>query len=245
MKVTIAAAQIPQSNDPAENLSRILTVMDNVSADIICFPETALTGECKESLDDFHLAIANKAKERGIWCIYGAYVRRGRNVHNEAFVVNRSGQVISSYQKKHLWSVEEGVTAGNRINTPVSTEFGLIGLIICWDIAFPEEVRRLAQQGARIVFCPAYWYGRQYRTTQMIEMLPRVRAFENQIYFVLCDAYTAETAARSRICSPLKVLAEARVAEEIITATVDMAELEKFRKIFDCWKRPASRHDPL
>lgn len=239
MPITIAAAQIPQSNDLTENLSRILTVMDSVSADIICFPETALTGECKESPDDFHRAIAEKAKERGIWCIYGAYVRRGRQkdwVYNEALAVNRNGQVVSFYQKKHLWSVEKGVEAGNGANIPVATEFGPIGLIICWDIAFPEEVRRLARQGARIVFCPTYWYGRQYCTTQMIEMLPRVRAFENQIYFVLCDAYSDETAARSRICSPLKVLAEAKVAEEIITTTVDMAELQELRKTFDCWK---------
>lgn len=239
MPVTIAAAQIAQGNDLTKNLSRILAVMENVPANIICFPETALTGEHKESPDEFHQAIAEKAKERSIWCIYGAYVRRGRYkdlVYNEALVVNPNGQVVSFYQKKHLWSVEKGVEAGSGRNNPVETEFGPIGLIICWDIAFPEEVRRLARQGARIVFCPTYWYGRQYRTTQMIEMLPQVRAFENQIYFVLCDAYTDETASRSRICSPLKVLAEAKVAEEIITATVDMAELDELRNTYDCWK---------
>lgn len=236
MIISVAAAQISQNNNPRENLSKILTVMDKTQADIICFPETALSGKYKEPLDDLHFIIAEKAKQRGIWCIYGAYSNRSGKVYNEVLIINRYGELVFSYQKKHLWSVEKGITPGSDTNMPIETEFGPIGVITCWDIAFPEETRHLSQQGARIIFCPAYWYGRQYRTSRLIEILPQVRAFENQLYFVFCDAYTTETAARSRICSPIKVFAEAKIGEEIITATIDMAELEKLRELFDCWK---------
>ncbi|OGY78598.1 MAG: hypothetical protein A3B74_04420 [Candidatus Kerfeldbacteria bacterium RIFCSPHIGHO2_02_FULL_42_14] len=134
--------------------------------------------------------------------------------------------------------MEKGeITPGPGTNRVIETEFGKIGVIICWDIAFPEATRKLAQQGAQIVFCPAYWYGRQHHTSEIIRILPQVRAFENQIYFVLCDAATWETAGRSRICSSLQTLAATNNTDErILIATADLEELEKRRRLFDCWR---------
>ena len=116
----------------------------------------------------------------------------------------------------------------------IDTEFGKIGVIICWDIAFPETVRLLAARGAKIIFCPSYWYA-QYGTGNAIAGLPLARAFENQVFFVLADAFAPETAKASRICSPLRTLSAAGNCEVVISAKVDLDELADLRRTFNCW----------
>lgn len=233
--VKVSLAQIPQSDFPEQNVERILRYMDLArGSDIVCFPETSLTGANKLAyLDVQKAAIARKARELGLWCVYGAYARSGDGTFNEAYVLDRDGVLRHTYRKKHLW-FEGGVTPGDS-NDVIETDFSKIGIVICWDIAFPEETRTLARNGAEIVFCPSYWF-EKYGTARVIEILPQARAFENQVYFALCDAYTDETAARSRICSPLRVLAEADIREELISAKLDLGELRGLRETFDCWK---------
>lgn len=237
MKVTIAVAQIGQSDVPAKNCLAIMDVLARTRADIICFPETALTGGSPiKKGDSFHQRIADQARSVGQWGIYGAYTRQGNLVFNEVFVVDRQGRQVAVYRKRHLWKTEQAwVRPGQAELSPIDTEFGPIGVITCWDIAFPSEVQRLAGLGARIIFCPAYWYGPENGTTEVIEGLPLSMAFVCQSFFVLCDAYTTrETSARSRICSPRQVLVQAEQKEEIITATVDLAEVDRSRQDFDC-----------
>jgi predicted amidohydrolase len=67
---------------------------------------------------------------------------------------------------------------------------------------------------------------------------PNARAHENQIYFVFCDASPVGTAGigRSRILSPVRTRAEAKEAEEIITAKVDLDRLKTMRERYDCSK---------
>ncbi len=242
MKVTIAVAQIGQSDDPAENCRIMMDVLASAEverADIVCFPETALTGCSSIPEGELHFAIAEQTKRMNKWCIYGGYTKRVGTVFNEVFVVNRHGQRVHVYQKRHLWAGEaKTVQAGQDENLPIDTEFGPIGVITCWDIAFPGEAQRLAGLGARIIFCPAYWYGPENGTTEVIEGLPLSLAFFCQAFFVLCDACTDETSARSRICSPRAVLVAADPKEQVITATVDLDEVNMLRQTFDCWKLP-------
>ena len=89
MVVRVAAAQIPQTNDIAENCERIVDVIRKTKADIICFPETALTGESKplifgNEIVGFHGRIVSAAMAEKKWAVYGAYADRGDTVFNEA-----------------------------------------------------------------------------------------------------------------------------------------------------------------
>lgn len=239
MRVRVAAAQIRQSNDAKENCERIVEVIVQTEANIICFPETALTGESKPlvsgEIRNFHIRIIDAAVAAKKWVIYGAYSNRGVAVFNEALVVGPNG-VVAAYGKRNLWATEEGVSAGLTSPPVIETEFGHIGVLICWDLAFPETVRSLAGRGAKIIFCPSYWY-EKYGTAGVIAGLPLVRAFENQVFFVLADACSEETAMASRICSPRQVLSAAGMTERVITAELDLKELERSRAIFNCWPR--------
>lgn len=232
--IHMTLAQIEQTDTPSDNLEHMMAIMDAVRTDLIVFPETQLSGlEQNEDLSSLHEAVAERARMRKMWIAYGSYHREEDKVYNVALLRDRNGELHLDYRKVHLWQ-EPGVTPGTTQRV-VETELGNIGMIICWDIAFPESCRDLARQGADIILCPSYWYGKEYGTTQVIDNLPLVRAFENQLYVGYCDAYTQDgsTAGRSKICSPLQVLASAQEQEtDFIAAMVDLSDLARIRNTF-------------
>ena len=86
------------------------------------------------------------------------------NIYNTAYVFDRSGKQIAKHRKMHLFDIQikggqhfkesETLTAGNSITT-FDTEFGLMGLCICYDFRFPELGRLMALKGAKIIIVPA------------------------------------------------------------------------------------------
>ncbi|MBI4170843.1 MAG: carbon-nitrogen hydrolase family protein [Candidatus Aenigmarchaeota archaeon] len=235
--VRISAVQMPVADSLEDNLAKITPYMEAArGSDIVCFPETSLTGESRLPYTEVEAAVksvGDRARSLGMWSIVGGYARRGNKIFNELYVVNRDGDLAYTYRKKHLWKDEKGITPG-KTNRVVATDFGTIGVINCWDIRYPLETLRLAQEGADMVFCPAYWY-KKYGTSEALGAMAHAAAFQNQIYFVLCDAYSEETAAESRIWSPLGTLAKAERKECIISADINLTDLKELRKTFDCY----------
>ncbi len=237
--VRISAIQMeinPLSID--ENVRRIQEYMDSArGSDITCFPELSLTHQLKPTyaeLESCLESIGNKSASLGMWSIIGGYAQRGGRTFNEIYVINRDGRLVHTYQKRHLWRVEEGVTPGTA-NRVLDTDFGKIGVINCWDIAFFDDVRTLAVSGAEIIFCPSYWYDKPKPNKTPYFGYPEARAHENQIYLVLCDAHSEETLGRSKILSPVEILAEAN-GECMISADIGIPKLGGLREQFDCWK---------
>jgi predicted amidohydrolase len=231
MKVVVA--QIGQVNDPAKNTKKILSVLEKVQGDIVCFPETSLSGELKDlDFSPYHQLIAQKVKEKKIWCIYGSYAKRDGRIFNETYLLNPNGEIVFIHRKRHLWVIEKGsVTPGVDESRVIDIGMAKIGIINCWDIAFPEESRALARKGADVIFCPAYWMDTE---CEFVEILPRARAFENQIFFIFCDAATSETASRSIVCSPVDVVAQAKPGEEVFGVDLDISKTKSWRKLYDC-----------
>lgn len=240
--IRVGAAQVGQVDNPEENLQTIVGMMKIWTSyvDILCFPEISLTGQVKDKdLTDLHEEIQRQARLTDLWVVYGAYAKRDEQVYNEAYIIDNKGRLRLTYQKQNLWNTEEGVSSGNE-SPVINTELGNLGLVICWDLARPENVRKLVAQGAEIVFCPSYWYvGREFDATDVIDRLPSATAFQNQVFLVYCDAYTPnrETAGLSKILSPTYVLAAARPDRaEIITARLDREKLWQSRQVFNCWQ---------
>lgn len=236
--LNVTLAQIEQTNNPDENLELMVGIINQVRTDFLVFPETQLSGLDQESDLSWHTKVlAEKAQKADLWLVYGSYQRTGESVFNSARIIDSNGKTRLIYYKNNLWG-EQNVTAGVN-NRVLKTDRGNLGLVICWDLAHPRAIRQLTQGGVDLVFCPSYWFGEQFGTTQVIDNLPLVRAFENQVYLAYCDAYTknGETASRSKICSPLKVLAQAEPQQkQLITADVDLSKLDYLRETFNCWK---------
>jgi predicted amidohydrolase len=141
----------------------------------------------------------------------GIYERDGKVIFNTAVLIGRNGELIGKYRKTHLpreeW--EGGISPGDEY--PVfTTDFGKVGLLICWDLQFPEPARALANRGAELILLPI-WGGS--------EVLARARAIENSIYLA-SSSYDM----RTFIVDPSgQVLAEAGKEKPVAIAAIDLA----------------------
>jgi 5-aminopentanamidase len=79
------------------------------------------------------------------------------HVHNTAVVADR-GSVVAGYRKVHLWGAEQrAFTPGDQPPAVVDTSVGRIGVMVCYDLEFPEWVRRAAEAGAELLVVPVNW----------------------------------------------------------------------------------------
>jgi len=122
--------------------------------------------------------LAAWAREHSSYVIFGLKTKKGDLVYNSAILLDRQGQVVGQYNKAHPTEGElkDGTTPGEDAGPPVfKTDFGTIGIQICFDVNWRDGWRHLKEQGAQIVFWPsAYPAARQ---------LPAL-ALVNEVYVV-------------------------------------------------------------
>jgi len=109
---------------------------------------------------------AELAAKHGLWLSAGSMPERGADgrVYNTAYVFDRAGRMAAKHRKMHLFDIDvrggqrflesETLAPGNAV-TVFDTEFGPIGLCVCYDFRFPELGRLMAVRGARLVLVPA------------------------------------------------------------------------------------------
>lgn len=125
-------------------------------------------------------ALGDLAREKSAWVVAGIYEREGVAVYNTAVLLDRSGALVGTYRKVYLprEEIEGGLTPGS--SYPVfDTDFGRVGLMICWDTQYADPSRALALAGAELLLVPI-WGGN--------ETLVRARAIENRV-FVATSGY--------------------------------------------------------
>ncbi len=158
------------------------------------------------------------ARRRKAWVAAGIYERDGRAVYNTAVLMDREGRVAGKYRKVYLprEEVERGLTPGS--SYPVfETDFGRVGMMICYDVFFPDPARALAAQGADLILLPI-WGGD--------EALAAARAIENKV-FLAASGYDHPT----YIMDPDgKRVAQAPQRGEVAVAEIDLA-----RRYTDPW----------
>ncbi|KAM0286770.1 hypothetical protein ACHAQH_000790 [Verticillium albo-atrum] len=110
------------------------------------------------------------AKELAIAIVPGTLVEhqpKTDDLVNIAYFISTRGEVLSRYQKKNLWHNERPHLVPNpSAHQAFDTELGdgcRVGMLVCWDLAFPEAMRELVRDGARVVIIPAFWMMDQYR----------------------------------------------------------------------------------
>lgn len=186
--------------------------------DIVCLPEGITvvgTGqsywEVGESLPGPTTErLGTLARELHSYVVAGLYEKEGVILYNTAVLIGRDGKIAGKYRKTHLpreeW--EAGITPGDQY--PVfQTDFGTVGLMICWDVQFPEPARAMARQGAEVLLLPI-WGGN--------EVLAKARAIENHV-FLVSSSYDMKTF----IVDPVgSVLAEADSAHPLASASLSL-----------------------
>ena len=163
-------------------------------------------------------ALGALARQKHAWVVAGLYEREGTTVYNTAVLVDREGRLAGRYRKVYLprEEVEGGLTAGNAY--PVfTTDFGTVGLMICWDTNFADPARALALAGAEVLLVPIAGGN---------ETLVHARAIENRV-FVATSGYDIAT----EVVDPDgKTLARAVTDGTVAVATIDLA-----RRYTDSW----------
>jgi predicted amidohydrolase len=163
-------------------------------------------------------ALGELARRKHAWVVAGLYERDGAAVHNTAVLIGRDGAVAGTYRKVYLprEEVEGGLTAGSSF--PVfTTDFGTVGLMICWDTQFADPARSLALAGAELLLVPIAGGN---------ETLVKARAIENRV-FLATSGYDYPTQA---LDPDGRVLASALTDGTVALATVDLA-----RRYDDPW----------
>ena len=208
LKIAVVQFRINQF-EPEKNLKKAEKFIAQVSgkADIIVFPEDFLTGGVEadiiEKFEDregrYRKHFQELARKYKIDIVPGSFIE-GTNSgrYNTTYFIDSSGKVKATYRKVNLWLTErKHITAGNQICV-FNTKYGKCGLVICWDLNFPEIFRKMAQKGVQIVFCPSLWYlGKDYKPYKKynpraeidhVNALCLARAVENNIVLVYAGA---------------------------------------------------------
>lgn len=144
-------------------------------ADLVVLPELASSGYtfsseaeaagCAEDPDDGPTvtALVEVARDTGMHIVCGIDERDGDCRHNSAVMLGPSGR-LASYRKLHLFYDEQSWFVPGASLPVVDLPFGRVGMIICYDLWFPEAVRALALAGADIVAVPTNWVASFKRT---------------------------------------------------------------------------------
>lgn len=255
----IAVLQTDTQDDKAANLKMIAEMIDEAAeggAKFLAMPEMVnYIGTRSGFLENAEIIpdgvtsrlFSEKAKHLGIW-IHGGSICEisddNSRVCNTSIVFNPSGELAAKYRKIHLYDVEafresDSIKAGNEIVT-FNTEFGVMGLSICYDLRFPEIYSIMANKGAKLIFVPAQF---NIKTgPDHWEVLLRARAIENTCYIIAPDQIGKKrnfpAYGRSMIIDSWgNVIAKASDKPGIIFADIDINNVDSVRE-----KMPSLRH---
>ena len=255
-EVTVATVQMqPKLAEQQENLIRMGEWLDKVCTeqrvDLVVFPELITTGyECGVQFTDLAERvpgptvnlIAQRASDYGAYVLFGMASKEKVEsiLYDTAVLVGPDGEVIGHYNKVHLRGEERlAFRPGFRYDV-WETEFGVVGTMLGWDLAFPEVARGLALEGAEIICVCSNWENPnadEWRTYLLS------RAYENSVYVAganrVGEEYTYTFFGDSMIVGPRgQVYGTVDGGEEgYVVARIDLDEIRRFREeyqLFQC-----------
>lgn len=249
-KVSIGIIQMNSGRGEVEtNISKAEEMIGEAAekgSNIICLPELFSTGHhlayLKEKTNELGMkyfedtvsAISNAAKKHGVYIIAPFVEERELTgvAYNSALFFNKDGSLAGSMAKTHLWALERFHFKEGSEFPLFETEYGKIGIAICYDIGFPEVARSLCLQGADIIFAPSAW---RVEDEDMWDLNLPQRALENILFTVGVNAvYKDEELnlfGKSKVCNPRgKVLKELpRDKEMVEVVEIDLEDIVKYR----------------
>ena len=254
----VALVQFKASVNKEENLKKIISYISKASSKkaLLCaFPEfmmfytkSSQTSKELASLSEtingnFISSISKAAKENRIEVVGSFYEKSKKNnrVYDTSFVINNSGKVISTYRKIHLYDAlgfkeSDKMIPGSKITKPIGTSIGKIGMMICYDLRFPEMSRALAIAGSEVLIVPSAWVKGPMKEEHWIT-INKTRAIENGCYVIAPDQVGNIYCGRSLVVDPYgKVLVDMKKKQGIIFVDIDLKKVKEIRKVLPLLK---------
>lgn len=236
--------------DVQASLARALPLVDEAAAagaNMVVFPELFTTGyhldtvgprmaELAEPISGPTVrALQEAARKNHVYIVAPiALLHELEGVpYNSAVFVNADGSVQGSFDKVHLWALERFYFRAGCQYPVFDTEFGRVGVMICYDMGFPEAARSLALQGTELIVCPSAWC---VEDADVWRINGPCRALENTVFLGAANRIGHEgddlyMHGDSTVYGPRgNVIARAQAEEEcIVFANIDFDEVRKHR----------------
>lgn len=197
IKVTTIQPPVPDANkvrtiDMINKGLELLEESGKTSSDVSCLPEyfnvfgLSLEDSRKKAMSHQELILEQIIKinrKFSMYTILSVMEKRGEKFYNTGLIIDRKGVITGRYDKMHLTRKEKeenGITSGD--SYPVfDLDFGRAGIMICYDIYFPETARILTLNGAEIIFFPSL---QRHVTEDLCQLQVRARAFDYSVYII-------------------------------------------------------------
>lgn len=195
----------PRFGKVSENLERVASALNGASADIIVLPELAFTGySFRDRAELAFLAedpaesptlekLGQLCRNNGFFLVTGFAEKSGTRIFNSALLIGPDG-LASTYRKLHLFDSEKACfDPGDRHPEPVEIPGATIGMMVCFDWAFPEVARSLAIQGTDLLCHPSNL------VLTWCQQAMLTRCLENAVFAVTANRHGTEVRARGSL----------------------------------------------
>ena len=258
----VAIVQFKASTTKEQNLKKILDYIKKASkrgAQLCAFPEFMMfytkpsqtpkeLASLSETINgNFVKTISKAAKKHSIQVIGTFYEKSNKKnrVYDTSFLINKSGKVVSKYRKIHLYDAfgfkeSKKMVPGSKIVKPSQTTLGKIGMLICYDLRFPEMSRSLALSGSEILVAPSAWVKGKNKEDHWIT-INKTRAIENGCYVVAPDQVGNIYCGRSIVVDPFgKILLDMKKRQGIGVVNISSEKIKKTRTVLPLLKNRRS-----
>ena len=208
--------------DAVEKCLKMVEMAAQAGTDLIVTTE-AVNHCLFYSLEHIHIKrLKIIAEKYNTYIVAGLHIQRDGKKYNSALLFGPTGNIEEIYDKVHLPAEEAAIVSAGDDYKVVETRWGRLGLLICWDLQFPEAARILALKGADIIACP---------TLGWEDIYGLARAYENSLYIVAAMVISVnynvwnEYMGTSCIVNPIgkKIASSQKEDDDIISATIDVS----------------------
>lgn len=233
MRIGLGQIQ-PVPGDMKENKNKIIDYIRKAhekNCDLVVFPELAFVGYDLDEKDlkkvaetvegEMVSSLREIGKELGIHIIAGYPERDGKDfnkIYNSCVFIDDKGRILENMRKFYLWKKENiRFERGDRLPV-VETKLGKIGLLMCYDIEFPEPARIEALQGAEVIVVPSCWSRFGQRRWE-IDLA--ANALFNLLYLCGVNVVDENCCGRSQVVGPDGMVLEEASSQEEELLVVD------------------------
>ncbi|BEP18264.1 carbon-nitrogen hydrolase family protein [Pyrofollis japonicus] len=216
---TLGILQFSARDDAVASLERIKQILSqySVNADLIILPEYSNadpTGLSRDTVLEraekhggyFTRGLEMLAEDYGVYILAGLLEREGECAYSSVLYVTPSSESKIVYRKRILFDAlgvrESDILCPGKTQPPVlNLPFARIGLLVCFELRFPEIARQLALQGAEVVVAPTAWFQGHLKEEQLVA-IAKTRAMENTVYLAIASQWSNKFTGRSIVVDP-------------------------------------------
>ncbi len=252
----VQASSVPDKEETIKKIEKYSQQASQQKSNLIVFPEIFMFYSPPEESKDIRSVkaeylhgeyvekVRNIARKNNIYIITGVYekVKGKSKIFNTVIIVNGEGNLIGVYRKTHLYDAfnfkesDIYLSSDNKLSLFKIGSFK-VGIMVCYEIRFPEIARTLALKGADAIIVPSAWVRGYNKEDQWITLV-RARAIENTLYVLTANQIGNVFTGITAVSDPMgNLIMRASEEEEMITTDISKERIKNVRKLVPVLKQ--------